>query len=72
MTDWDCNPKDAQVHHSNPYEKKTFIANKDCTLHVDNAGYKYIRWFESDLLDVTLYDYELEEMLNRVKQYKGE
>ena len=46
MTDWDCNPKDAQELHSNPYEKKAFIGGKDFTLHVDNAGYKYIKWTE--------------------------
>ena len=31
---------------SNPYEKKAFIGGKDFTLHVDNAGYKYIKWTE--------------------------
>ena len=56
---------------SNPYEKKAFIGGKDFTLHVDNAGYKYIKWTEDNEYHV-LYDYELEEMLRRVKQYKGE
>ena len=55
----------------NPYEKKAFIGNKDCMILKDSAGYKYISW-EEDGLQITLYDYELEEMFNRVKQYKGE
>ena len=79
MTDYDCNPRDAQEHYSkeeepvaNPYEKKAFIGNKDCLIKKDNAGYKYIAWREDGLTEIVLYDYELEEMLNRVKQYKGE
>ena len=55
----------------NPYEKKAFIGNNDCTITKDRAGFKYISWDE-DGVRITLYDYELEEMFNRVKQYKGE
>ena len=29
---------------ANPHEKKVFIGVKDFTLHIDNAGYKYIQW----------------------------
>ena len=81
MTDWDCNPRDAQEYYSkkeepvvDPYEKKAFIGNKDCLIKKDNAGYKYIAWREDGLghAEIVLYDYELEEMLNRLKQYKGE
>ena len=78
MTDYDCNPKDAQEYHNrnniDPCEKKAFIGNKDCLLKKDKAGYKYISWREDGLghAEIVLYDYELEEMLNRVKQYKGE
>ena len=81
MTDWDCNPRDMQEYESrhneepvNPYEKKAFIGNKDCLIKKDNAGYKYISWREDGLghTEIVLYDYELEEMFNRVKQYKGE
>ena len=59
---------------ANPYEKEAFIGNKDCLLKKDKAGYKYISWREDGLghAEIVLYDYELEEMLNRVKQYKGE
>tara|TARA_R110000824_G_scaffold222601_1_gene410283 strand:- start:354 stop:533 length:180 start_codon:yes stop_codon:yes gene_type:complete len=56
---------------SNPYEKKAFIGNRDCLIKKDIAGYKYIEW-EEDGIRITLYDYELEEMFDRVKQYKGE
>ena len=76
MTDYDCNPKDAQEYYNrnniDPYEKKAFIGNKDCKLATDLSGHKYITWFEDKELYVSLYEYELEEMLNRVKQYKGE
>ena len=78
MTDYDCNPKDMQEYESrhkeepvNPYEKKAFIGYRNCTLHKDNSGGKYIKWTEDGEYHV-LYEYELEEMLNRVKQYKGE
>ena len=78
MTDWDCNPRDMQEYESrnniDPYEKEAFIGNKDCLLKKDKAGYKYISWREDGLghTEIVLYDYELEEMFNRLKQYKGE
>ena len=55
---------------ANPHEKKVFIGVKDFTLHIDNAGYKYIQWTGENEYNV-LYDYELEEILDRIKQYKG-
>ena len=81
MTDWDCNPKDAQEYYSkeeeppvDPYEKKAFIGNKDCLLKTDITGHKYIAWREDGLghAEIVIYEYELEEMLRRVKLYKGE
>jgi|TARA_R110001583_G_C5403790_1_gene386034 hypothetical protein len=56
---------------ANPYEKKAFIGSRAFTLHKDNSGVKYIKWTEDGEYHV-VYEYELEEMLNRVKQYKGE
>ena len=60
--------------NADPYEKKAFMGNKDCLLKKDIAGYKYISWREDGLghVEITLYEYELEAMLNRLKQYKGE
>lgn len=55
----------------NLYEKKASIGYRSFTFNKDNAGIKYIKWSEDGEYHV-LYEYELEEMLNRLKQYKGE
>ena len=51
---------------SNPYEKKVFIGVKEFTLHIDNAGYKYIQWTGKNEYNV-LYDYEVKEILDRIE-----
>ena len=49
---------------------KVPIGKRDCIIGRDVAGYKYIEWREDGAI-ITIYDYELKEMFNKVKEYKS-